>query len=703
MELQEYIESFTNDVQADADTYQISIEEAFMSNIAEKLVENETISEYETGYFKKRGRSNRQIEINGFNYEESDGTFNLFIVDDLNEKSLSLTNTRIDALIKRAEELVYCGIETRFLEWEESSTGYEVASQIYRLYNNRLKLDIDYDLKKVRIFVLTNKSLSNRFKNVKREDIYEVPVEFSVYDATKIYDMAKAGFEKEPVDILLEDYGTEGILAIKCTSKDDEFDSFLAPIPGEVLANIYLRNGAQVLEGNVRSFLSVRGKVNKGIRKTILSEPEKFFLLNNGITVTSSGISYENTSAGLQITKINDLQIVNGGQTTASLANAIMKEKADLSNVLVMMKLSVLANHEIVVKLVPEISRASNSQNKVDEADFFSNHPYHVKIEELSKKILAPAVDGNQYQTIWFYERARGQYTVAQMKLTKAQSKAYQLKNPKKQVIKKTDLAKFLMSYEGLPHEVSKGAQSVMKKFSTHVQGSDGEGGFWEKDSSSVNEKYFKELIAKAIIFKETEKLVSSLEWYKEVKAYRANIVTYTIAILATHAKKKGKNIDLNKIWNNQHMYESLINQIKLTSKWVYDFLTGPREVQNVTEWAKKEKCWKKAQEVQWQILPDFEDDLIPIHIEKKTEITEKTVNAMNFIVEKDEIFWREIMKWGKKYLYLTPREEGFLELAVKIHTHGKIPSERQFAEIIRIYNSMVSKGFKEQEVDVRN
>lgn len=696
MELREYIETFTNDVQTDADTYQISIEESFLTNIADKLVENETLTDYEIGYFRKKGRQNRLIEINGYSYEESDGTYNLFVVDDLNDISTSLTNTKLDALIKRAEELVYCSIENRYLEWEESSVGYEAASQVYRLFNNRVKTDTDYDLKRIRIFILTNKILSNRFKNVKRDLIYDIPVEFSVYDASKLYDMAKAGFEKEPVDVELSDYGTEGITAIKCTSKEGEFDSYLAPIPGEVLARIYLENGARVLEGNVRSFLSVRGKVNKGIRKTILSEPEKFFLLNNGITVTSSGISCKETAGGLVITKIKDLQIVNGGQTTASLANSIMKEKTDLSNVLVMMKLSVLADHEVVVRLVPEISRASNSQNKVNESDFFSNHPYHIKIEELSKKILAPAVDGNQYQTTWFYERARGQYTVAQMKLTKSQSKSFQRKNPKNQVLKKTDIAKYLMTYEGLPYEVSKGAQTVMKKFSASVQGIDGDSGFWEKNSSSVNEKYFKELISKAIIFKETEKLVSSLDWYKEVKAYRANIVTYTIAILAMHAKKKNMQINLSLIWNNQTMYKSLVEQCKVTSKEVYDFLTGPRDVQNVTEWAKKKKCWDNAKEVKWSIITDFESDLVPVHKEKKSEITETTVDSMNFVVSKDMNFWKTLKIWGKKYLYLTPREEGFLDMAIKIHTQAKIPTEKQFSEIVRVYNALVSKGFTE-------
>lgn len=694
MDLKEYIESFTSDVQTDADVLHTSIEEAFLTNIAEKLIENETITDYNIGYFKNRGRSNRRIEINGYGYEDSDGTYNLFVVDDLEELDIALTNTKLDMLLRRAEELVYCGIESRYLEWEESSIGYESANDINLLYKNRSNIEIDFDLKKIKIFILTNKILSNRFKNVIRDPIHDVPVEFSVYDATKLFDMAKAGFEKEPVDIIFQDYGIDGVPSIKCTSKDGEFESHLAPIPGRVLADIYIEKGSQVLEGNVRAFLSVRGKVNKGIRKTILSEPEKFFILNNGITVTSSGISIDNSTGENIITQISDLQIVNGGQTTASLANAVLKEKADLSNVQVMMKLSVLEGQEIATKLVPEISRASNSQNKIDEADFFSNHPYHIKIEELSKKILAPAIDGNQYQTAWFYERARGQYTVEQMKMTQSQMKAFKLKHPKNQVMKKTDVAKYIMSYSGFPHDTSKGAQAVMKKFSTQVQGSDGDGGFWKENSSTVNEKYFKELIAKAIIFKETEKLVSNLDWYKEVKAYRANIVAYTIAILSKYASDSKKTIDLKNVWNTQKMYKELRNQIALTSREVYDFLTGEREIQNVTEWAKREKCWKNAQNIKWKILPEFEKTLVMEERVKKSEITETTVDAMNFVVNQNIEFWNKLKDWGTKYLYLTPREVSYLDIAIKIQTDYKIPSERHFIEIVKIYNNLVSKGF---------
>ncbi|MDM8214491.1 AIPR family protein [Enterococcus hirae] len=698
MELKEYIAQFNSDVQTDADSFQISTEEAFLINIADKLVESEVIRDYKSGYFRNKGLQGRTIEFYGYSYEEADGTINIFEVDDLEESELNLTTTNIDKIVGRAEELINSAIDYRFLDWEESSIGYEAASEIYRLFQNRENPELDVDLKRIHVFILSNKVLSQRYKNIKRKPIRGIPVDYSIYDATKLFEMARSGFEKEPVNICLNDYGVAGIDAIKATVKEGEFESYLAIIPGRALADIYLENGTQVLEGNVRAFLSVRGKVNKGIRKTILENPEKFFILNNGITVTSDNIVAEQSNNGIFIKKIDNMQIVNGGQTTASLANATIKDKADLSKVQVMMKLSVLASHEVSEKLVPEISRASNSQNKVNEADFFSNHPYHVKIQELSERNLAPAVDGNQYQTEWFYERARGQYTVAQMKLTAAQTRSWQLKHPKNQVIRKTDLAKFMMTYDGYPQDVSKGAQAVMKKFSLIIQGPNGDDGIWTKNPSAINASYFKNAIAKAIIFKETEKLVSSLDWYKEVKAYRANIVSYTIAVLAEYARNQKKEFDLKKIWNKQHNYPALINQCKITSREVYDFLTREdRITQNVTEWAKKEACWKQAKKEEWSISPNFNNTLVDIIKPKKTEVTESTVDSMEFVLSKDASVWQDLADWGKKFLYLTPKDEGILKLALQIKTQGRIPTDRQFSNIVKIYNYLVQKGFKEK------
>ena len=104
-----------------------------------------------------------------------------------------------------------------------------------------------------------------------------------------------------------------------------------------------------------------------------------------------------------------------------------------MDNLYVPMKLTVLnVENDLSEEQVEQynsitktISQCANSQNAVSEADFFSNHPFHVLMEKLSKKVMAPPVNGNPYQTIWFYERSRGKWEQEQMKLTPAQKKKF--------------------------------------------------------------------------------------------------------------------------------------------------------------------------------------------------------------------------------------------------------------------------------------
>ena len=150
------------------------------------------------------------------------------------------------------------------------------------------------------------------------------------------------------------------------------------------------------------------------MRITINEDPQRFFSYNNGITATAESIEIVDN----KITKIKNFQIVNGGQTTASIYSSYAQDKADLSSVSVQGKLSIIKPEQIE-NIVPKISKYANTQNKVSETDFFSNHPYHVRIEELSRRVLAPpSPNGSLGDTIWFYERTRGQYANAQFRLT---------------------------------------------------------------------------------------------------------------------------------------------------------------------------------------------------------------------------------------------------------------------------------------------
>jgi hypothetical protein len=180
-------------------------------------------------------------------------------------------------------------------------------------------------------------------------------------------------------------------------------------IPGVLLAEIYRQHGARLLEQNVRTFLQARGKVNKGIRDTILNQPEMFLAYNNGLCATAAQIQIESEKGPVaNIRSITDFQIVNSGQTTASLTSAPLKDDADLSAVLVQLKLSVIRDPAQVGAIVSNISRFANSQNKVNEADLRSNDAFQVRVEHLSRTVWVPCKAGANRQTKWFYERARG-------------------------------------------------------------------------------------------------------------------------------------------------------------------------------------------------------------------------------------------------------------------------------------------------------
>lgn len=338
-----------------------------------------------------------------------------------------------------------------------------------------------------------------------------------------------------------------------------------------VLADIYDTYDSQLLEGNVRSFLSTKVAVNKKIRETILRIPQNFFAYNNGISATAMDLQFETTSEGKFITYARDFQIINGGQTTASLSNARHKDGADLSLIYVQMKLTeVDSDADKSSELIRNISRSSNSQNKVSDADFFATHPFHIRMEQISRRLFAPASGGSQYETKWFYERARGQYLQAQMRMTKSQKDKFIAQHPKKQVITKTDFAKYRNSWAGMPQTVSRGAQTNFMKFAEIIDEA------WSKSDAPFNDKFFKDTVSLAILFKHTEWIVSHQPWFEQ--GYRANIVTYSIALLhrLIRAQFPDMDLDLQLIWTRQQISDVVTNELVKITKYVFDRITDP-------------------------------------------------------------------------------------------------------------------------------
>jgi len=261
-------------------------------------------------------------------------------------------------------------------------------------------------------------------------------ISYNIWDISRLHRLVTSRQGKEDIVIdLIESFG-ESLPCLPAHIDTNAYQSYLIVMPGKMLAMLYDEYGARLLEKNVRCFLQFRVNVNKGIRNTIRNDPEMFFAYNNGITATAEEIDFDQSNGMHKIRKLKNLQIVNGGQTTASIFSAKKKDRMNLDKIFVQVKLSII-DPERSVEVVPKISEYANSQNKVNAADFFANHPYHIRMEEFSRRLWARPKEGELRQTKWFYERARGQYLDAQAHLTPASRKNSRVNIPKPRCLQK--------------------------------------------------------------------------------------------------------------------------------------------------------------------------------------------------------------------------------------------------------------------------
>lgn len=567
-ELQQFSQDLLQEVIANSDNEEdegLFPEEIFTRIFIDHLCDAGELEDGEVCYHQSRG-----IKVNGYNYHEVEGRLDLF-VSIFNQKTppVTISKNDVDTAIKRLKGFLEQSCKGLYKSLEEASPAYDLAQWIHKHKNQ---------LSNFRLFVFTDGLVTTQQKEsaIVGDRIFSI----NIWDIRRLYRCVNSGKKREAIEIDFEKQFGRSIPCLRIPEANSDYDGCMLIIPGEILKSLYAEYGSRLLERNVRSFLQARGKVNKGIRHTILHEPERFLAYNNGISATAESVRFVDNGHGVAL--VRDLQIVNGGQTTASIYQTSRKDKADLSKVYVQAKLTIVKSDRID-EIVPLISRYANSQNKVNEADFSANEPFHIQIEEFSRTIWASAIDGSQRQTRWFYERARGQYLEAKNKeVTAAKKRIFEETYPKSQMFTKTDLAKFQHTFEQLPHFVSRGAQKNFAEFT--AQWAD------KKDVTIVDSDYFKHLIAKAILFKVTEKIVQQ----QKFGGYRANIVTYTLAYLSASAPQY---IDLDYIWKHQILPIALQEVIKKVSVKVYEAITAPPEgkSKNVTEWCKQLDCWNKV------------------------------------------------------------------------------------------------------------
>jgi len=692
MDVHDFHKDFLEEIKATAATERAGSNAAFVDVASRYLVNAEMLSDFTPAFYVGSGKNNRKIRVDGYIFDDFDLTFNLVIADYSGDESRdTITKTLASILFDRLVYFIEEAYGNQLYKAVEPSTPASDLIEMLRINKERIR--------KYRLILLTDGFMSNRINEIDARQINDIPVECQIWDVDRIYRVCFSDLGRQDIEIDFKAYtGGKGIPCLAASSvSNEDYTSYLCIIPGSVLADIYDYYGSQLLEGNVRSFLSTKVAVNKKIRETILRVPQNFFAFNNGVSATAMDLKFERSKDGRFITYAKDFQIINGGQTTASLFNARYRDGADLSSIYVQMKLTEIdSNADKASELIRSISRSSNSQNKVSDADFFATHPFHIRMEQISRRLFAPAAGGVQYETKWFYERARGQYLQAQMHLIKSQKDKFAAQNPKKQVITKTDLAKFRDSWAGLPHIVSKGAQTNFMRFAEIIDES------WNKSDTRFNDKYFKDSVALAILFKHTEWVVSHQPWFEQ--GYRANIVTYSIALLhrLILSQFSGMDMDLQLIWTRQQVPDVITNELVRITRYVFDKITDPnRGTVNVTQWCKRDACWDSIKESNIELPEDVERVLVSKDDKKVAERDAKKdqkmisdIEAQKKVLDLSAPFWNTLNKFiAAKKINMSADQAKAMKYALRIPV--QCPSAYQSLQLLSLLEEAESNGFK--------
>lgn len=695
MEAQDFRKDFLEDIKADALATGEGSCASFVSSFARYLQESEYLMDFTSSYFEGTGKQNRKLRVDGYAYDEFDKAMTLVIGDyDVSDDKRTLAKTQAGQLQNRLIYFIDNALNTQLHRNVEMSRP---CSDLVDLLREKRK-----EIRKYQLLILTTANISSTIKILESDDIDGVPLECQIWDIDRLFQLCGSDTGRHIIEINFKDHSEKGIPCLEASGiATNDFKSYLCIIPGIMLADIYDKYGSSLLEGNVRSFLSTKVAVNKKIRTTILQQPERFFAYNNGISATAMDVQFENTDQGLFLVSARDFQIINGGQTTASLSSSRYnyKDKADLGSIFVQMKLTVIERtleEDDATTLVQNISRSSNSQNKVSDADFFSTHPFHVQMERCSLRLGARGTGGLQFETKWFYERARGQYLQKQMRMSPSEKKKFLLQNPKNQLITKTDLAKVRNTWEGLPHVVSKGAQTNFTEFAQKISDA------WDKDEGLLfGDKYFQESVALCLIFRYTEMMIPRQPWYQQ--GYRANIVTYTMAMLhkLIQVQFHKKDLDLIGIWTRQTVPVAVQNALTELSGYVYNKLTDPkRGVENVTQWCKREGCWSSVQSIEYKLSSEIYDCLVgqealktvlkDAKVDRRIELD---ADAMTKVVEILPAQWRGVMDFAASKKMITREEDMALRIACQLPL--KVPTPAQSKKLIVLLERLYEEGFK--------
>lgn len=631
MDIKDFTQEFHESVRISAEMAKNDYDEELAEAILEYIEDSGEVNVPEICTFQKT-----RARLTAYDYNDEAESLDLFYLIKADSLLGKVNNSRVQQGFNYLSAFYREAMSGILLRSQDVKDTDEIAEVAKLVQSTKGKIS------QLRLYVITN-GLTDPSAVPDAVESDGLIFEFNVWDMQRIYQQHNIRTGKEKIEIdFLTDYNAE-LQCLKMSDENPYVDAYMAIIPGNILAKIYKRYQQVLLEKNVRTFLQFKGKVNKGIRKTLREEPDMFFSYNNGISTTATEIELRGGRYSLFITRLLGLQIVNGGQTTAAIAASTTDREVDLAKVWVPMKISVIRDTEHQEEIIKAISTTANSQTSIKNSDFSANEPYLVELERLSRTEWVPN-GKNRSVCKWYFERTRGQYLDQLAQLHGLPEKAFKIEYPKSQKITKTDIAKFVISWDQMPYAVCRGGEKNYTFFVSDIK----------RENPTVTPLYYHHLIAKCIIFQTIDSCVKS----KKLGGYKANMNAY---IMAAISYISDKNLDLTYIWEKQCLQSEVIEMIEklipiVWSHFTQDSSADSRTV-NIGDWTKKPECWNKLK-IKLNELDKFDGALTQSEInDDGSSLNDAQQHRIHDAGAIEPAFWFSLANWAKSKGLLTPLE----------------------------------------------
>lgn len=665
--------------------------EAFAAVFARRLEDAEAVADLNVEPLRCNGPRRKRLELLG--YAESPIEQSLVILAGRYfGRDATLTMTDAKDAIGRATGFIEAAVNG----W--LTTNLEMSSREWEYADYFSKQIAGDKIARIRVILITDGLMSGRIRTIESGTVAGLKTTYEIWDQRRIMDATLPERGSEDIRVDFTKWLSDGLPCLVAPSTDETTRTYLAVIPARVLADVFDEYGSLLLESNVRTFLSARGQVNRGIQSTLAQEPARFLAYNNGLTTTATEVELGRSPDGTTIRSLDRWQIVNGGQTTASIAHFLRNNKSEdiIDEVSIQMKLVTVSESDSAT-VVQAVAKYANSQNRISAADLFSTHEFHIRMEQISRRLKAPAKEGQQYQSGWFYERARGQWENDRTARGSTGEQAkFELEYPKSQRITKTDWAKYDYCWNQHPDLVSKGAQSVFADYATRVDTQ------WTKDdgkgADAYGDGYFRAGIGKAIMYETLRSQVLKQDWYKAAPGYLANIVAYAISRFALEigVRFRGANFDFGRVWQCQAVSDSTLTVLIEISHAAQQHLTNPSRPQaNVTQWAKQQACWEGFKKVGVRLEGGFGNDLVTADEARGQSADDRKQRAIDTGFEGiKRVLAVKPQVWETVYraqVPMSPTEKDLVQMFGL--RQGKVPSDRQGAVLLRLLGRMAETG----------